>query len=305
MTRTLSKFRPYDVGELGEKWNFVSDHLPIGVLIGDFRALSWNVLNEQYMHYIKENGQGLNGSLITQLHGVMASKGLNLREEIIFKELMLLMDDRYPRSIIALQEVSNNLSKCLWKYRPKDWEILSPAATKQREQIVLYKKNIFEFVDCTYSIYDKKSAKVVFILTLLEKNSGTHFRFIQSHIPTTEKGPEKFVKEVAAHFDPHLTTILMGDLNTDPHNIQDVLEKESLPFHPLLTSYPTHINRHRQACWYDAFFVYNPNKIHTMSDEANTYFEDTSVSLHHKNITVSGVESMASLLQLKLPRSTL
>lgn len=296
---TKNSVRPYEVGELGSLWSFVSDHLPIGATIGRFHIASWNVLNEQYIHHIQENGQGLKGSLITQLHGLPGVKGLTLREEIVFGDIIFLTDGRYPRSIIALQEVSKDLSKYLWKNRPPDWEILSPAATNHREQIFLYKKSAFEFVDSTYAIYDKKSPKVVFVLTLLEKSSGAFFRCIQTHIPLGAE--DKFAKEVVRHFDPHLTTILMGDMNAHPSAIQEALriEQESMLFHPLTTSYPTHINRERQACWYDAFFVYNPDKIHMVVDSAETFFGNTSVAPHRTTITVAGVATMATLLEQK------
>lgn len=40
------------VGKVHEKWQFPSDHLPIGATIGDFNIATWNVLNNVYLNWV-------------------------------------------------------------------------------------------------------------------------------------------------------------------------------------------------------------------------------------------------------------
>ncbi len=42
------------VGELQEKWQFPSDHLPIGMTFEDLHFASWNVLDAEYMSWVTE-----------------------------------------------------------------------------------------------------------------------------------------------------------------------------------------------------------------------------------------------------------
>ena len=58
---------------LGWQWQMPSDHLPVGAVIcvvgRKLRAVSYNVLNKRYYKYIQSDSQGLQGSLISTLHG--------------------------------------------------------------------------------------------------------------------------------------------------------------------------------------------------------------------------------------------
>ena len=57
------------VGELQEKWQFPSDHLPIGMTFEDLHIASWNVLDAKYMDWVMEkDSQGLKRSMIGEEH---------------------------------------------------------------------------------------------------------------------------------------------------------------------------------------------------------------------------------------------
>src|SRR5579859_7614015 len=74
------------VGELQESWDFPSDHLPIGVFLGDGEdetlLISWNVLNSAYLKLIYENSQGLSRSALTRDDFAIKETGLTLREQL-------------------------------------------------------------------------------------------------------------------------------------------------------------------------------------------------------------------------------
>ena len=42
------------MGELQEKWQFPSDHLPVGMNLDGLKIASWNVLNPLYMNWVIE-----------------------------------------------------------------------------------------------------------------------------------------------------------------------------------------------------------------------------------------------------------
>ncbi|MDN3505413.1 MAG: hypothetical protein P0S95_07550 [Rhabdochlamydiaceae bacterium] len=70
------------VGKMGKNWQFPSDHLPIGVDIdGEFKVISWNVMNNCYMPWVKQkDSQGLKGSMLTELDVIVNQEGLTKRD---------------------------------------------------------------------------------------------------------------------------------------------------------------------------------------------------------------------------------
>ena len=78
----------YPVGELGEKWQFPSDHLPIGLTAGNIHVATWNTLNTRYIYHILTNQQGLRDSLIVDAN-VPLKEGspLTLRESQIIDQV--------------------------------------------------------------------------------------------------------------------------------------------------------------------------------------------------------------------------
>src|SRR5262245_39874654 len=57
------------VGKLQEKWQFPSDHLPIGMTMDGLNIASWNVLDASFMRWMTEkDSQGLKHSMIVDEH---------------------------------------------------------------------------------------------------------------------------------------------------------------------------------------------------------------------------------------------
>ena len=84
----------YYVGKLAEKWQFPSDHLPVGAKVGNAHVISWNVLNNYFMEWVTTlDSQGLNGSLISKLNDRKSATypGLTQRDELIMAMLLKMM----------------------------------------------------------------------------------------------------------------------------------------------------------------------------------------------------------------------
>ena len=261
---------PYFVGELGSKWSFPSDHLPIGASIEQIHIAFWNVLHTASLHYIESNAQGLRDcQIITKKNPVRAGSLLTEREEYVLQEIMNMVNhDTHPRSLIGLQEINENVLNELYLRLPLAWAITTPSNQPNSEDIFIYNTQVFDFISSADTRYRLDDPRTIFTLTLQQKSSNELFRIVQSHIPggPIKSGPgcKTFAQEALKQYDPELTTLLMGDMNQPTFVLEKYLEKEAekkgihQPFQPLLISYPTHINTLKQASWIDNFFIYNP-----------------------------------------------
>lgn len=95
------------VGELGKKWQYPSDHLPVGMKIGDQRVLSWNILNKKFMSWVYSNSQGLNGSMLTDLDKPSVSNPrITRRDELVIAYILEMIGDTNSQGsfLFALQE---------------------------------------------------------------------------------------------------------------------------------------------------------------------------------------------------------
>jgi hypothetical protein len=290
------QFKPYFVGALHKKWKFPSDHLPIGAKVKDFRLASWNVLNEKYLSFIVEDGQGLNGSLITQLAKVQSAHGLSKREQVIFRQCTTMMKNR---ALIGLVETSNSLLHYLRHHSPLGWKCLFPSSPTHQEDIFLYNTKRLKILHSTVVQYSDDSPKVVFLLKVKEKKSGKVYSIILTHVPGGgPQGLAQMASIVKGLFDPALETVVMGDMNASPYTVLQALQNEGLLFSVAASTYPTHINTAKKACWFDAFFVYSPKDHKFLNpDTANQIFGKKYTHVHSKKLEVFGVQDAAHLLQ--------
>jgi hypothetical protein len=266
----LESHQPYFAGELGDLWQFPSDHLPRGATIGNFHIVFWNILNKNYLGHIEENTQGLRySSILKDNVPVETGNSLTLREMISGDMILeMVYHPTHPRSLIALQETHPDVQKYLKQKLPTSWMIATPPNQPDSQDIFLYDGDVFELTNLQAVQYSPASPKTIFTITLREKSSNKGFRFLQSHIPggpNSADGCAKFSEEVFKQFDPSLTMVLMGDMNQSPKVIQEALEMSAQlngrfqPFTYLPITHPSHMNTKLEASWIDNFFIYNPN----------------------------------------------
>lgn len=289
---------PYFIGEAGSKWHFPSDHLPVGLSIDHIHIASWNILNKNYLHYIESNTQGLKNSLIMQTHVPLEEKGgLTVREMMILQSIFELIEHKtHPRSLIALEETSEDLLAALREVLPSHFSIMTPFKDEPISQdIFLYDRHIFDFVDLNSVKYEPKCSHSIMTLTLKERSSGKIYRFIQSHVPFSPQhslsSRMKFAKEVCSQYDPALTIVVMGDMNHLPAIIDRDLKMRAReinltsPYKSISIAYPTHVDTRQQATWIDNFFVYTP-------------FDDSSISATcDPKELLDGLEAVIEVLQ--------
>lgn len=258
----------YPVGELGELWQFPSDHLPVGGTIGNVHFAIWNVLNTDYIHWIEENGQGLKDSLIISSNRP-SNSSLTIREEIVFSMIIqMLWHPTHPRSVIALQELGAPVYEVLKQRLPKHYQIYPrDLGGETMEDIFIVDTHVFDVLDYTFTSYSF-SENTLSKIILLEKFTGLPFCFIQSHVPG---GPVKsvparaeFANYVLENYYPGAFTILLGDMNRSPDyfmvNFAQAAQQRGIkqPFQIMEVPYPTHVNTEREASWIDNIFIATP-----------------------------------------------
>lgn len=260
----------YPVGDLGEKWQFPSDHLPIGAQVGEAHIAMWNVLDTRYLYHIHVNHQGLKNSLITAANvPVDLFSKLTVRESLIVDMVLeMVWHPENPRNLIALQEVGEEVLIELKRRLPKRMVCLTTFdGNLANGDLFIYDSSVFDQVSLRSDYYRVRPRNTMMTLTLLAKESGRLYHFVQSHIPggpvASVPARKEFAEELLLNFDPGATTVVMGDMNRSPDffmkDLKELSEEfgmEHPPFANLWVPYPTHIDTHKRASWIDNFFIY-------------------------------------------------
>jgi len=230
------------VGELQEKWQFPSDHLPIGMTFENIHFASWNVLDAEYMSWVTEkDSQGLKRSMIGKEHVYIGDSNLTIRDQRIAGMIArMTTDPSHPRSFIALQECSQPLAEELRSRVPLHFEIVS-----HHGDTIILDKRCFDLIEAKevsgiFSVDSKRTIQEVLIRRL---DNGEVMRLINTHLPgdPTKPTPSEFAAYLKRTTDPLTSTIVMGDMNFDENEMGDALEKHQTGF-SLYSPYCTNIS---------------------------------------------------------------
>ncbi len=278
----------YHVGELGEDWQFPSDHLPVGLTAGNIHIAAWNVLNTRFIYHILTNQQGLKESLIVSANLPMEDNGpLTLRENLIIDQVLeMIHHPTHPRSLISLQEVDLVFFEELNKKLPANMICVTTFPNDLADgDIFIYDSTIFEWNGLRSGNYQVRPRNTFMTLSLKEIKTGLLYHFVQSHLPAapgiSSQARKELAQEILSHFDPHVVTVVMGDMNRSPdyllHDFAEVAKVIGMRHQPLKNlwiPYATHVDCYRKASWFDNLFFHVPNmdiKIE-VSSEPETFF---------------------------------
>lgn len=289
--KTSTRF--YPVGELGAHWTLGSDHLPVGGTIGSLHFGMWNILNTNALHHILGNGQGLQDSFIITAN-IPLHDNLTLRESVVINQIFeMIQHSTHPRSLLALQETSENVYKKLQERLPSNLQLLPTDVEElMHGDIFIFDYRVFDFIDFKCAHYKNKQSKhgnTYMTLTLLEKDTQRLYKFVQSHVPG---GPDinsipariELANAVIGDYNPDAITIVLGDMNRSPDYFIKDFENASLEhgldsqlFEIMWPPYPTHINTHKEASWIDNILIAIPpsykSLIHSkVTSEASDFF---------------------------------
>jgi endonuclease/exonuclease/phosphatase family metal-dependent hydrolase len=274
------------VGELQERWQFPSDHLPIGMTIDGLNIASWNVLDAAYMSWVTEkDSQGLKKSMIVDEHIYIGDSKLTVRDvHTASLVLEMISHPTHPHSILSLQECSQPFLKELSSRLPVYFEIIS-----SHGNAVLFDRRHLELIEAKeISGIFKDAPKQTFQdIRLRGQESGQEIRFLNVHLPGDPDKPARFefAKYISDTFDPALATIAMGDMNFNEIEMADAMEKAFSTRSPFSLSSP--------YCTNISPFVFNSKAI----DHFIVHSPDGStVTLSSPDEMMRGLDSIVSLL---------
>eukprot|EP01006_Ploeotia_vitrea_P012599 TRINITY_DN33315_c0_g1_i1.p1 TRINITY_DN33315_c0_g1~~TRINITY_DN33315_c0_g1_i1.p1 ORF type:complete len:301 (+),score=42.73 TRINITY_DN33315_c0_g1_i1:127-1029(+) len=247
-----------------EKWQFCSDHLPLGLTVEHggqplVRMVSWNVLNTAYMRWIYKDEQGMSRSRITELDKTEGSKtrGLTLRDEEVVQTVLALAQLYH---IIGLQESSVAVSKRVAELLATEGWMQVPQVTgMDKSQIVtFYNTNIVKVVNATGIQYAKQGDSKGIQLThfeLVGNEDALQVHFVNTHVPFGAAGRDELAAAVNKYKYRRSKTenvkktviVTVGDTNADSANVGEALG----PDWTHVESYLSHVNARNQPVDYD------------------------------------------------------
>jgi len=216
------------VGELHKKWQFPSDHLPIGARINDFQIVSWNVLNNTHMNWVTvKDSQGLNHSMISDFNVVIQPDGLTRRNQFIIEMIEAMMKNSHQ--VITLQECGLPFIHQLEKALPRDWRLIKMSYTRPDQCTVLFNSTFFSSRSdlAVYEIHGYPRCPSNYLKPIqnvvLQKRDSTHqiVSLFNAHIPGDAHllWKEDFASYVFKNIKANQVTIAIGDHNFERHEM--------------------------------------------------------------------------------------
>ncbi len=249
------------VGQLHEKWQFPSDHLPVGIEVDGVRIISWNVLNNAYLDWvIIKDSQGLKDSMITDLNQVVQADGLTHRD-LTIAEMVTCMTD--SSDLIALQECGHPFLQVLESHLPEGWKMVRSFDKPQKDQAVLlyrkdklaYQPHLSEVTRDSYPSVPKRPLQNGFFSKVGQEGS---FRVFNAHIPGDPNLParEEYARAVHKAHKEGTTTIGLGDNNFQREQMIEAFQKAGFSEFSLHAPWKTNIGPdHKESKAIDLFFV--------------------------------------------------
>ena len=218
---TTKKVARVYVGKLAELWRYPSDHLPVGAEVNGVKVVSWNVLNTNYMEWVNvTDDQGLNGSMITDLHKP-DTDGVMLRDKKIVE---MVSEMTQSKDLIALQECSPVFLSRLLEALPAQWRMVKTTQNYTRDQdVVIYRSDALTYKPEQSSVgyaYPSRPDKPVQNL-YFETPGGSPLRVLNTHVPGDPalgcwKEFANYVFSATKEGEP---TVVLGDNNFERHEM--------------------------------------------------------------------------------------
>jgi hypothetical protein len=270
MSMSAVALPPVDI-KLHARWQFPSDHLPVGMEVDGIKIVSWNVLNTRAMNWIYQDQQGLKGSMLTQLDKGEAGKLLTEREEVVLK---CLMESIRMNHVIALQECSANFIEALRSTLPVYWQVVNAL---HDQNAILFNRYYFpaDGVDIRTGVFSERAEKSIMHVAL-KKDDGKIIRLFNAHLPgkPDSVAPEEFAHFVRKNVQEGEITIALGDMNFE----HDRMERSFGGKFTVYSPYNTNIDpvTVKGKC-IDHFIVHGSEdvKIHTAKQIMLSHLEET------------------------------
>ncbi|WP_420420998.1 HD domain-containing protein [Simkania sp.] len=252
-----------ELGQLGDKWEFLSDHLPIGANIDGIEMATWNVLNTAYLSWVEvHNTQGLKGSQISMTNQMIDEEtGLTLRDKLVVDQVIdMINHPSHPKQLISLQECGAAFLQVLRDRLPEHMAIVytQEEPLPKNQDVVVYDTRHLTYREDLSSIdfpYECDPTRPVMNLAF-EKN-GKLYRVVNGHLPgdPTLPGRDEFAAYINLMDDD--VVVAMGDMNFTREEMQKAFlsqGQENVPF-SLISPYPTNVSLSLRSKTIDHIYV--------------------------------------------------
>ena len=248
--------------ELGQSWQFPSDHIPVAAEIMGTRLCTWNVLNSRWTSFFSENAEGLAASsIVSDNIRIAPDTRLTVRDQkvtTICLELLKNVD------LLLLQECGPAFSFELAEKIPAPFQMIRTLMIGSENDIfVVYNSQRLSYhpkeSQLLDSPYEAKDLRPIMNL-LFQKQDGSKLRVIHSHVPGDPELPclNEFAGHIGNTYSPEITTIVAGDLNFLKSEVQEKLAGVGINGETYLSNMNTSIGPKRGAKCIDHIIVLNP-----------------------------------------------
>lgn len=234
------------VGFMHDKWQFPSDHLPVGVEVDGVEIISWNVLNDQYLDWVYNDSQGLNGSMITDLDQPIKD-GFTKRDQLVVDMINQMINQNDKRGVVALQECSSTFLEELKQSLPANWSIISDT-DREDHNVVLYNTEKLSYNEQKSEIstdgYASELGRSILDLCF-DRDGKDPIRIFNSHVPGDPNIPGRYeyAEYIKEHYDPEKEiAVALGDMNFERDEMIDALRKADLFDFQVHSPYQTNVD---------------------------------------------------------------
>jgi endonuclease/exonuclease/phosphatase family metal-dependent hydrolase len=249
--------------ELGQRWQFPSDHIPVAADVMGTRLCTWNVLNSRWTSFFEQNEEGLAASsIIADNIRVSPNTRLTVRDQ---KAITLSLELLNKVDLLLLQECGPAFSFELAEKIPAPFQMIRTLMIGSENDIfVVYNSQRLSYhpqeSQLLDSPYEAKHLRPIMNL-LFQKQDGSKLRVIHSHVPGDPELPclNEFADHIGNTYNPETTTIVAGDLNFLKSEVQEKLAGVGISGEAYLSNLNTSLGPKRGAKCIDHIIVLNPS----------------------------------------------
>lgn len=265
----MEKSKGRIVGALQEKWEFPSDHIPVGIVWSGIQIISWNVLNSSALGWILDKDVlGLKNSSIGRDNILSSTPGISVREAKIIE--MIITMTQTGHDLIAIQECGIPFLRALQNgLVGSSYQIIAIDKDDQWDQnIVIFNIRCLEYLvtdsQTVFGIFSKKPKWGIQNLVFRDRQTNCRFRVINTRLPGEpgNPAPDEFAMYLNNQRDQ---TIAMGDMNITEIEMETVLANHQSKYR-VIAPYCTNIEPYTyRSKSIDHFLVSDTCKVEIMT----------------------------------------
>lgn len=229
------------VGELGSKWYFTSDRVPIGVRVSngwdESKIASFHINNVEQAELLKQlEGKGLNESSVVGLNQFTNANGLTVRDEYNLRHVLEMTREN---DFIVLHEVSDPFLDAVKSSVPA-WGLISSADEGSKlNSAILYDKYHANLLN-----YDPSNRLQE---ATFQHRFFDHTNLTILNVDSPSSNLENLAQRIHSLNDGNRTIVSIGNYNVERNQIIDAVKATGETYFSVHTPYPTTVAADRPS----------------------------------------------------------